>query len=91
MGAGFVESYSDDLNIVDRSRSLLEASLDLVQENDGKISKPRLTGYGHLDLVDCLADLCLEFQGEGQSKDAQNVEAWNAWARSQNPFQPFGR
>ena len=91
MGAGFVESYSDDLNIVDRSRSLLEASLDLVQENDGKISKPRLTGYGHLDLVDCLADLCLEFQEGGQSKDAQNVEAWNAWARSQNPFQAFGR
>ena len=83
MGAGLVESYSDTLNIVDPSRSLLEASLDLVQEHDGKISKPRLAGYGHLDLVDCLADLCLEFSKEGESKEAKNMEAWNAWARSQ--------
>ena len=86
MGAGLVESYSDNLNIVDPSRSLLEASLDLVQEHDGKISKPRLAGYGHLDLVDCLADLCLEFSKEGESKEAKNMEAWNAWARSQTSW-----
>lgn len=90
MGAGLVASYSDNLNIVDKSRSLLEASLDLVQENDGKIAKPRLTGYGHLDLVDCLADLCMEFSEEGASKEAKNVEAWNAWARGQSQFGGFG-
>ena len=54
-----------------------------MQENDGKIAKPRLSGYGHLDLVDCLADLCMEFSEEGANKQDKGWGAWNAWAREQ--------
>ena len=58
---GKVRCYRDSLNVMEKDRCLLEASLDKVEDVQGKIVKPREQGYGHLDLVDCLAVLALQF------------------------------
>ena len=58
---GKVRCYRDGLNIMEKDRCLLEASLCKVEDVNGKIVKPRETGYGHLDLVDCLAVLGMQF------------------------------
>ena len=58
---GRVRCYADNLNTQERGRSLLEASLCKVEDEAGKIVKPREEGFGHLDLADCLAVLCYQF------------------------------
>lgn len=52
-----VHSPIDDLNRRETNRCLLEAMLDRVELVDGKITKPRVPGFGHLDLVDCVMAL----------------------------------
>lgn len=54
---GRVHSPVDDLNRKETNRCLLEAMLDRVEMVDGKITKPRVPGFGHLDLVDCVMAL----------------------------------
>lgn len=54
---GRVHSPIDDLNQRETNRCLLEAMLDRVELVDGKITKPRVPGFGHLDLVDCVMAL----------------------------------
>ncbi len=54
---GRVHSPVDDLNRRETNRCLLEAMLDRVEMVDGKITKPRVPGFGHLDLVDCVMAL----------------------------------
>lgn len=85
MGAGNVKAYKDNLNVVDKSRGFLEASLSMVQEKNGKIYKPRISGYGHLDLVDCLALLCWQFNENDGNKD-KTRHGLEAWARSQRAY-----
>lgn len=81
---GKVKSYKDNLNLVSKDRCLLEASLCLVEEkyeNTGaKIIKPRIAGYGHLDLVDCLAWLNYQFVKEEDVKTRPNV--WASWQKA---------
>lgn len=61
---GKVKCYKDSLNSREKDRCLLEASLCKVEIANGKIFKPREPGYGHLDLVDCLAVLGLQFSDD---------------------------
>ncbi len=72
---GRVKCYADDLNIQEKGRSLLEASLCKVEDENGKIIKPREEGFGHLDLVDCLAVLARQFDDElaGKRYDFNNM------------------
>lgn len=80
-----VESYTDSLNTIEKDRCLLEASLDMVQERDGKIYKPRIPGYGHLDLVDCLAVLNAQFRNavvENMRKDWAKMGGLDPWQQT---------
>lgn len=61
---GKVKCYQDRLNIREKDRCLLEASLCKVEIANGKIFKPREPGYGHLDLVDCLAVLGIQLSDD---------------------------
>lgn len=66
---GKVKCYKDRLNTREKDRCLLEASLCKIEIANGKVFKPREPGFGHLDLVDCLAVLGLQLSddmaGEG--------------------------
>lgn len=67
---GRIHSPMDDLNRRETNRCLLEAMLDRVELVDGKITKPRVPGFGHLDLVDCvmaLADAIRQDETEYQA------------------------
>ena len=64
-----VQSYVDNLNIIEKDRCLLEASLDMVEEVNMKVYKPRIPGFGHLDLVDCLAVINYQFRNNVTSND----------------------
>ena len=61
---GKVKCYEDRLNTREKDRCLLEASLCKIEIANGKIFKPREPGYGHLDLVDCLAVLGLQLSDD---------------------------
>ena len=72
INAGQVQSYTDDLNKVEKDRCLLEASLDMVQERETQIYKPHIPGYGHLDLVDCLAVLNMQLRNHAIQEQRKN-------------------
>ena len=79
---GKIKAYEDKLNIADKDRCLLEASLDMVQErvsdNSIRVYKPRIRGYGHLDLVDCLGCLNLQFR-EIINATENKPNVWSSW------------
>lgn len=61
---GKVKCYKDRLNTREKDRCLLEASLCKIEIANGKVFKPREPGFGHLDLVDCLAVLGLQLSDD---------------------------
>ena len=64
INTGLVHSYYDKLNAKETWRCLLQAMLEQVQFKNGKVEKPRSAEFGHLDLVDCLAVLCMRLLGD---------------------------
>ena len=65
---GRIHSPIDDLNRKETNRCLLEAMLDRVEMVDGKITKPRIPGFGHLDLVDCVMALADAIKADQQEE-----------------------
>lgn len=72
INTGLVHSYNDKLNVKESWRCMLQAMLEQVQFKKGKIEKPRSQEFGHLDLVDCLAVLCMRLLGD-QSQYRQKL------------------
>lgn len=61
---GLVHSFKDGMNPSEPWRCMLQAMLESVQLVDGRLEKPRSKRLGHLDLVDCLAVLCIRLLGD---------------------------
>lgn len=64
VNTGLVHCYADDPWRDDQNRTLLRAQLDAVQWDHGRVVKPRSAALGHLDLVDCLAQLVVQLTGD---------------------------
>lgn len=72
INTGLVHSYEDRMNPSEPWRCMLQAMLESVQLVDGKLDKPRSKRLGHLDLVDCLAVLCVRLLGD-QSQNRRDL------------------
>ena len=64
INTGLVHSYVDSMNMKESWRCMLQAMLEQVQFKNGRVEKPRSKEFGHLDLVDCLAVLCMRLLGD---------------------------
>ena len=67
INTGLVHSYYDSMNKNENWRCLLQAMLEQVQLVNGRVDKPRSKEFGHLDLVDCVAVLCMQLLGDQSS------------------------
>ena len=64
IGNHLVHSYKDKSWRDEQGRSMLQAMLEQVQMENGTITKPRTKELGHMDLCDCLANLCMRCIGD---------------------------